>query len=487
VSTPKRIILSLQLQANAIACNGVATPFKHHRAALFLEGLIAASSQTRAYTKAEFLAAWAAQDPLAAPDRKAISRVVGAVREALGAALPGGAERLEVAARGLTTGPWRLRTLPQEVWQVQGQLPAPGADAEPAFTATADPLAWCHAASGLATADALLKEGQYQDCAGLLQAQMQMQGKTQTHKHSYALSDAGWCMWMLRLVRVQRRLGLDSPGQEGQRLLQQRAAQLPWRMRAYVQSKMALLSARAGFDAQPLRASLHGNFDEVRAVVDTAPNVNLQWEWCNLRSLTYRRQIEQRLQGKAPPHVVQALVAEALQTFGAAYFWSCVAKDSYHGQAIACNFAYTLHWLHKKGLYDGLAAALAWFKLAHTLVDRFDLPQDSAWDFLMLGDIYLGSAQARALIDADVLAWPEQSNPAQEAFYLRALELARTYGNARQQIMALNQQAGFLQQQGLGQQGTPGRRQKVRKERDALMALHPVTMDDMVKDGLELY
>lgn len=74
------------------------------------------------------------------------------------------------------------------------------------------------------------------------------------------------------------------------------------------------------------------NFDEVRAVVDTAPNVNLKWEWCNLRSLTYRRQIVQRLQAKAPPHVVQALVAEALQTFGAAYFWSCLAKDSYHGR-----------------------------------------------------------------------------------------------------------------------------------------------------------
>lgn len=93
------------------------------------------------------------------PDRKAISRVVGAVREALGAALPGGADRLEVAARGLITGPWRLRTMPQEVWQVEGRLPVLTADSEPGFTGTADPLAWCYAASGLAATDALLKEG----------------------------------------------------------------------------------------------------------------------------------------------------------------------------------------------------------------------------------------------------------------------------------------------------------------------------------------
>lgn len=475
VSIPTRITLSLHLQANAIACNGVATPLKHHRAALFLEGLLAANSRAKPYSKAEFLAAWAAQDPLASPDRKAISRVVSAVREALGAALPGGADRLEVAARGLTTGPWRLRTLPHEVWRVEGALPALHADAEPCLTSTADPLAWCWAANGLATADTMLKEGHYTEAAGLLQAQLQ----------SFALSDAAWCMWTLRLVRVQRRLGQDAAAQGGVGLLALRAAALPWRMRAYVLSKVALLSARAAFDAQPLHASLHGNHDEVRAVVDTAPNVNLQWEWCNLRALTYRRQIEQRLQAKAAPGVVQALVAEALQTFGAAYFWACLAKDSYQCQAIACNFAYSLHWLHKKGLYGGLPASLAWFKVAHTLVDRFDLPQDSAWDFLMLGDIYLGSAQARALIDADVLAWPEQSNPAQEAFYLRALELARTYGNARQQIMALNQQAGFLQQQGLSLQGMAQRRQKVRAERDALMALHPVTAEDRVKDGFE--
>jgi hypothetical protein len=474
VSTPKRVTISLHLQSNAVASNGVFTPIKHHRAALFLEGLMAANSLGRPYSKAEFLAAWAAQDPLASPDRKAISRVVSAVREALGAALPGGADRLEVAARSLTTGPWRLRTLPHEVWQVEGALPALQASAEPCFTAAtpADPLAWCHAANGLAMADVLLKEGHYSEAAELLQAQL----------HGFALSDAAWCMWTLRLVRVQRRLGQDALAQGGVGLLAQRAAALPWRMRAYVQSKVALLSARAAFDAQPLRASLRGGLGEVRAVVDTAPNVNLQWEWCNLRALTYRRLIEQRVQAKAAPDVVQNLVAEIVQTFGAAYFWAAVAKDAYHCQAIACNFAYSLHWLHKKGLYDGLAASIAWFKLAHTLVDRFDLPQDSAWDFLMLGDIYLGSAQARALIDADVLAWPEQSNPAQEAFYLRALELARTYGNARQQIMALNQQARFLQSQALAVH-----RQQVRAERDALIALHPQTMEDMVQDGFEPY
>lgn len=472
VSTPKRITFSLQLQANAVTCNGIAAPLRHHRAALFLDGLIAAHGQTRAYTRAEFLTAWTALDPLATPDRKAISRVVVAVREALGAVLPGGADRLLVPARGLTTGPWRLHMLAHEHWQVDALTPIAG-QPEPCFTDALDPMAWHHAANELAMADAMLKEGHYADAAHLLQAQMR----------SLGLSDAAWCLWALRLVRVQRRLGQQAQGQQVLEQLAKRAMGLTWRMRAFVQGEVALLGARAAFNDAPLKTSLQMDFGKLRAEVDAAPNVALQWEWCNLRALSYRRQIERQMQAKAAPEVLQRLAHDAVHTFGAAYFWAAIAKDSYHGQAIACNFAYTLHWLYSRKLIEGLDASIAWFKLAHTLVDRFDLPQDSAWDFLMLGDLYLGSKEARALIAADALTWPEQCNPAHETFYLRALELARTYGNARQQIMALNQQAGFLQQQ----QSLALRRQKVRHERDALMALHPVTVEDMVKDGFEGY
>ena len=98
----------------------------------------------------------------------------------------------------------------------------------------------------------------------------------------------------------------------------------------------------------------------------------------------------------------------------------------------------------------------------------------------MLGDIYLGSVQARAVIDADALSWPEQSNPAHEVFYLRGLELARRYGDVRQVIMALNQHAGFLQLNGL-----VAGKHKSRKERDALMVTNLAVAEDMVKDGFE--
>ena len=442
---------------------------RHHRAGLFLAGLITAAQQGRSYTKAEFLSAWAVRDPQAVPDRTALRRVVIAVREALGAALPDGAARLVVSPRSLTTGPWRLLVLPNEHWFVESS-PTALVDVEPAFTAQDDPLAWCAAANGLATADAMLKEGQYDEATGLLQDQLR----------SFALSDAAWCLWVLRLVRTQRRIGRHAQAQVCVHSLTERASHLPWRVRAYVLSKVALLTARSAFDGLPLHASLHVDFEGVREVVDTAPNANLQWEWCNLRALAFRRQIERHLQAKSQPETVSKLVADTVNTFGAAYFWSCLAKDSYHGQAIACNFAYNLYWLHKKQLYDGLDASISWFHLAHTLVDRFDLPQDSAWDFLMLGDIYLGSDHARTVIDADTLSWPEQSDPAQEAFYLRGLELARRYGGSRQVIMALNQHAGFLQLKGVS-----AGKLKSRKERDALMALNPTMAEDMVKDGFE--
>lgn len=76
-------ITTLQLTRHCVACNGASAPLKHHKAALFLAGLVAASQQGRAYTKAEFLLAWAVQDAQARPDRTAIKRVVLAVRAAL--------------------------------------------------------------------------------------------------------------------------------------------------------------------------------------------------------------------------------------------------------------------------------------------------------------------------------------------------------------------------------------------------------------------
>lgn len=466
-------LLSIQLkqQAGELICGEQSVVLRHHKAALFLDGLIAASQQGEAFSRADFLSAWAALDPQTIPDRTAIRRIVQAVREGLDAVLPDGAARLVVPTRGLTTGPWRLTMLADEQWLVDAPLPSPS-HPEPTFTVANNPLAWHDAANALAMADAMLKEGQYLEAVHLLQTQM----------NGLGLSDSGWCLWALRLVRVQRRLGRYSDCGQILQQLDRRAAQMPWRMRAYVVSKAALLRSRTAFDDAPLATSLRVDFDKLRAVVDAAPNVALQWEWCNLRALSYRRQIQRQLQAGAAKELVQGLANEAVQTFGAAYFWAAIAKDSYHGQAIACNFAYTLHWLDSQGLYDGLSASIAWFRLAHTLIDRFDLPQDSAWDFLMLGDLYLNSAKARALIDADVLSWPEQTNPAKEDFYLRSLDLARKYGNARQQIMALNQQAGFLHQQGL-----VARRQQVRAARDALMSLHSAVLEDMVKDGFESY
>ena len=413
------------------------------------------------------MSALAEHDLHAIPDRTAISRVVQAVKTALDAVLRDGALRIESGARAHTTGPWRLNILPNESWQVQG-YPALSTQPEPAFTWRADPTAWCHAANALATADVMLAGGQYLEAINLLLTQMQ----------ALDLSDAGWCMWALRLIRVQRRLGQYKQASALLAQLQPRTVALPWRMRAYVQSKIGLLSTRAEFDTVPLKTSLSVDFEKLRALVDTAPNITLQWEWCNLRALAFRRQIERQLQANAPARTIQHLVDDAIQTFGAAYFWASLAKDHYHCQAIACNFAYALYWLDSKGMHDGLAASICWFKLAHTLVDRFDLPQDSAWDFLMLGDIYLTSPQARARIDGDALTWCAQTSPAQEAFYLHALALSRSHGGARQEIIALNQLAGFLDLR-----NDVVYKQTVRAERDALMRLHDGVVADMLKDG----
>jgi hypothetical protein len=471
LSLKMHLKLQLNIDGNCVQHNGQNFRLRHHRAALFLASLIEAAERGAALSKEEFLASWATLDPQASPDRTAISRIVQSVSEVLDLLFQDSNTRLLVPSRGLTTGPWRLQMQPHESWSVEHSK-ANLLEPEPVFTQSLSPLEWCNVANHLAIVDATTKAGLYLEATALIEQQ----------PATYSLSDAGWCIWAMRLVRTHRRLGKTAASLEILSALCIRAQNLPLRQKAYFLNEATLLQARSDFDSTPSKASLNIDFERLRASIDAAPNSALQWEWCNLRALSIRRQIHHQLQISNESPLCVDLANEMVTTFGAAYFWAAAAKDQYHCQAIACNFAYTLHWLDERNLYAGLEASVAWFRLAHTLVDRFDLPQDSAWDFLMVGELYLSSSKARALVAGDVLSWPEQTNPSKDVFYLRAIELAEQFGDPRQQIMALNQRVGFLKRHAQKKLAD-----LVAIQRDTLMAQHAATVTALEQDRFDVF
>lgn len=442
------------------------------RTAIFIDCLISCHLQNRPLSKTEFESVLEADEPGAKLDRTGIKRLVEAADKALRDITNAVPQRITYPARCLTTGPWRLFSKPHEQWVKQPDLIENlTTDRNPALTQCGDALVASQFAHDIAIIDAQIHIGDYKEAAQLLAIQLQRPG----------LSDECGCLLGLRLV-VALRSGAEQNNIPSYLAdIELRAARLPVRLRTYFLGEVAMFLARDTFNHSPVNASSDINFMQLRRHLDASPNTSTQWEWYNLKALTLRRHIEKQLQLHGTTPIIDSLATQVLHQFSAAYFWTLVSKKPYLNQVVACNYAYNLYWLYSKKLYPNLDACIAWFVLAHTIVDKFDLPQDSAWDFLMLGDIYLSSQQARQLIKTDVLSWPEQTNPGHETFYQRALELAQKYGNLRQEITALNQLAGFLQLQGSGLQ-----RQAAQKQRDALMSLHKAIAAEMLKDGFIL-
>jgi hypothetical protein len=375
--------------------------------------------------------------------------------------------RLIFSARQKTVGPWKLFVLQGETWSVQGRDAAQVLQNLPKLLHKLDPSLLCRLLSSFAVADDLMRLGKYAACADYLTSQ----------ERQHALSREGRCLWLLRVLRVQRRLALHEHASQTMARLQVLSSTIPGVLGLDLQATCELLQARMAFDAAPHFESHRLDFPRLLAHIGNAGSPQLHWEWANLHALSVRRKISTCLQqqdGKG----VASQVALGHRLYAAAMYWLVQAQEPYYLQAVASNYAFFLHWLHKRHLHDDVQYALEWFKLAHTYVERFELPQDSAWDFIMVGDLYLQNAETKSAIDQDSLTWPAQHNPTELAFYERSYALAQSHGDVRQQIFALDQLVGFYKLTLQRFKAVPAR-----KQRNALMALHAAVVTDMVRDG----
>lgn len=462
-------LITLQFQARQLVSADRKVDISSTRVLLFLRAAIEAALAGKPLTCEEFLTACYRTDASVVPDRTAIRRVVLAANQAiktvLGDTTP--APRVHYALRSLTVGPWQLQRLPLQNWSVSDSSFTPELDSQGLRTPP-DPMGWCVTGDELSKVDALQKEGQY--AAALTQAL--------AHLQQSDLRDEVWCLWAVRAVRLTRSLGQEKADCPLQLLLAQKAAQLTGHVGQHVRAEVALLAARTQFNIAPYNSSLNIDFPSLETKIGTAPSAGLRWELANLQGLAIRRQIDQLKKANANAVLIADMADQLLDTFAKAYFWAALVKDAHSCQAIACNMGNSLYWLHSNGLYSGLEAAVSWFKLAFTISDRFDLPQDSAWDFLMLGDMYLHCAPARKLIAENSLLWPGSSDPSTLGFYEKSAQMSNTYGNKRQQVLALHQLAEFLKKD----QGQ-GAAQLTASKRDSILVEHPELLKDLIDDG----
>lgn len=452
---------------------------RHHQAGRFLAALVLAVPRAEGLSRAAFLADWHTAPGTLGPDRTAISRVVKAVQNGLSQA--GSASRVVSAPRKTTVGPWRMYAPATEDWRVDSDaLRVLGSRSNPlqpnlCIAAQSTPEDMLPAMTAVVIADALAQQALYTEAVQHINE----------HEPGLRLSSEGRALLLLRTVRWLRRLGRRADAEGALVAARAHARAAHPQARANLLAECAVQTARITYDKAPLRLASRINFNTLSDQIELAGSAQLSWECANLRALASRRKL-QALLARAPQARsadVATIADDALRSFRAAFFWLLVNFDAYHLQAVLVNYAYHLQWLMHETTpllqAPNIADVVGAWHLSQTIVEKFDLPEDSAWDYIMLSDLWFGQPAARASIRTDWRLWLKQRSPANLDFYLRGVELAKGSGDSRQQLLALDRCAAFLTEIGLAQKA-----EAFLRERDQILGSSPDLVGQLAGERL---
>ncbi len=351
---------------------------RHHQAGRFLAALVLAVPRAEGLSRAAFLADWHTAPGTLGPDRTAISRVVKAVQNGLSQA--GSASRVVSAPRKTTVGPWRMYAPATEDWRVDSDaLSVLGSRSNPlqpnlCIAAQSTPEDMLPAMTAVVIADALAQQALYTEAVQHINE----------HEPGLRLSSEGRALLLLRTVRWLRRLGRRADAEGALVAARAHARAAHPQARANLLAECAVQTARITYDKAPLRLASRINFNTLSDQIELAGSAQLSWECANLRALASRRKL-QALLARAPQARsadVATIADDALRSFRAAFFWLLVNFDAYHLQAVLVNYAYHLQWLMHETTpllqAPNIADVVGAWHLSQTIVEKFDLPEDSA-------------------------------------------------------------------------------------------------------------
>ncbi len=475
-------VFSIDVGTNTVSGLGGCVRLRHHQAGAFLAALVErlGGGTERQLCAVGFVALWRTVDGptkvVGEPDRTAMRRVLRAVKDGLLAL--GCTSRVMNAQRHDTVGPWWLVVGAEERWQVvDSRTGAPHARREAADSGGGDdgdlhtlpdanspskgesppfprlcvqrtPAAALGVVAAVMIADDLARQAQYGDAVAHLAS----------HQQALGLSAEARAVFAVRQVRWLRRSGLRAEAQAVMLAVAPSVRKAHPQVRGLLTAEFALQTARLTYDENPTGNAPKINFERLGQQIGQAGSAQLLWEVCNLQALACRRKLQALLAREVPAQAATLLrvAQQATDCFEAAFFWLTLAGDAYHLQAVLVNYAYHLQWplshqLNHVALVstpDQIAHVVEAWRLSQAVIEKFDLPEDSAWDYIMLADLWLGQPQVRAVIRSDWRLWPGNRSPAVAAFYARGVELARQTGDARQQALALDRSAAFHKDNG---------------------------------------
>jgi hypothetical protein len=178
----------------------------------------------------------------------------------------------------------------------------------------------------------------------------------------------------------------------------------------------------------------------------------------NLRALTRRRAIDALPADAAPARrdpLVSACICDGLSSL----FCLLTTLELETTQNIASNIAYNLQrialrgWLPAVDPIEKSNEVFDWYRLAFAWHYRFQLADNSIWEYIFLGEYWLANPEAMPSVRRDRTAqtdvalgvdW-QSRHPSEAAFYEHALNRAEQIDDARQILLRCSQSPWFRQ------------------------------------------
>jgi hypothetical protein len=217
------------------------------------------------------------------------------------------------------------------------------------------------------------------------------------------------------------------------------ASKMPIEQSQWVRLHARNLLLRAQYVRNPVlnSAQIIKELTGLKRAPSIAPDPLLAGARANLLSLAQRRRMEsfKRAQDrlKAKKHYIRAI--DSLSTA----ILCNLAANSYELVQMCCvNMAYLQQKALAMKLISSIDEVFAWYAIAFAWNNKFNLSENSTWEFIMVGELFLQEtrAQERFALTATKLHW-QGLRPDQSKFYRAALNNAHRQSEPDQIIHAL--------------------------------------------------
>ena len=204
-------------------------------------------------------------------------------------------------------------------------------------------------------------------------------------------------------------------------------------------------------------------------------------ERLNLLCLCERRAAECGPRG-SDDDSTDARMTRLLEAAHGALFCYLLVQNHEKAQYVCANLAYAHQRIAAKGSPVDWRLAVEWHALSFGFSEGFQQSENSAWEFIYLGELWLASAEARAAFHrAELRAAWRNYDPSTLDFYVAACALADSLNDPRQQAYAWLNRYRFA------------KHLRLRVEREAArvvlathLAQHPLIRQLIVEEGYQL-